>query len=403
MSKLLLTGDAEVPQSTADFETTLMTEAMYSLYLMSRDSQLPPTAVSKLLDAPPGLTKQVSCDSKDGAPPGLRPPSLSEAETCSTISCGGDGSSEHEASSEHDHHDWQGYDCTEGMPLDAFADPFASCWQRMSTPLSEDLLGLLSSRRGKQRLRALQTQSGAHAELDLQWRALHLCGTRHAILNALALLELMEGFTVKLPSALWTELLRCRNLGVDEAPMSLARIQEILGRRVHVERETFALRVFAPLAERAATAEVVQALASMCTKQTIELPVDCDWNIIKELQTSEKVTMKVEGNRVELIGLVAAVEQATKDLKKRLDSGAVETMEEAKPMLLGASLNKPKADATQWCGRDETPKMVSLVRPPPGLTHPEAQAKPSSVCGADSFKDQICYVSADNCTELCFC
>ncbi|OLP98696.1 hypothetical protein AK812_SmicGene18799 [Symbiodinium microadriaticum] len=56
MSKLLLTGDTEVQQFTADFETTLMTEAMYSLYLMSRDSQLPPTAVSKLLDAPPGST-----------------------------------------------------------------------------------------------------------------------------------------------------------------------------------------------------------------------------------------------------------------------------------------------------------------------------------------------------------
>ncbi|OLP74727.1 hypothetical protein AK812_SmicGene45654 [Symbiodinium microadriaticum] len=55
---------------------------------------------------------------------------------------------------------------------------------------------------------------------------------------------------------------------------------------------------------------------------------------------------QVEGNRVELIGIVAAVEQATKDLKKRLGSVAAETTEEAKPTLLGAALNKPKVGVT---------------------------------------------------------
>mmetsp|Transcript_50617 Transcript_50617/g.118785 ORF Transcript_50617/g.118785 Transcript_50617/m.118785 type:complete len:318 (-) Transcript_50617:36-989(-) len=310
----------------------------------SRVSELPVTAVSELLDAPPGLTKQ-SCEFKVALteackPPTGRPAAHSEADTMSTAS-GGEDVLDHDLPCDnyvdHNSHSYS----TEGVLQQPFADPYANCWQRMTVPLSEHFVGLLSSRRGKQRLSALQKESGAHAQFDLNWRALHLRGTHQAILNAMVLMELMEGFTVNLPMPLWTELLRGRNRGFDEAPLSLTRVQEFLGRRIHVERESFELRIFAPLAERVATIGKVQLLASLCTKQTVELPADCDWNIIKELQASEKVTMKLEGSRVELIGVVSAVQQAAEDLKR------------------GARPEEPRP---------------TFLRAPPGLTHPgEAQ------------------------------
>ena len=62
---------------------------------------------------------------------------------------------------------------------------------------------------------------------------------------------------------------------------------------------------------------------------------------VKELQASEKVTMKLEGSRVELIGVVSAVQQAAEDLKR------------------GARPEEPRP---------------TFLRAPPGLTHPgEAQ------------------------------
>ncbi|CAE7475681.1 unnamed protein product [Symbiodinium sp. CCMP2456] len=306
----------------------------------SRVSELPGTAVSELLDAPPGLRKQ-ACEFKVGLvetpePPTGRPAAHSEADSISTASGGEDVLDHDLAGDNHVDHNWHGYS-TEGIPQQPSADPNANCWQRMTVPLSEHFVGLLSSRRGKQRLWMLRKESGAHAQFDLHWRAMHLCGTHQAILNAMALMEVMEGFTVKLPMPLWTELLRCRNLDVHEAPLSLERVQDILGRRIHVERESFELRVFAPLAARAATIGKVKMLAALCTKQTVELPANCDWNIIKELQASEKVTMKLEGSRVELIGVVSTVQEAAEALK----SGV----------------------------RSEGPRPIFL-RAPPGLTHP---------------------------------
>eukprot|EP00434_Breviolum_minutum_P028502 symbB.v1.2.025215.t1/scaffold2435.1/size79124/4 len=77
-------------------------------------------------------------------------------------------------------------------------------------PLSSHLWGLLSSRRGKQRLRFVGLQSGAQLMLDEHWQVLYLAGACHSIYKAQEALEMMEGFTVEIASAMWSELMRCR-------------------------------------------------------------------------------------------------------------------------------------------------------------------------------------------------
>lgn len=116
----------------------------------------------------------------------------------------------------------------------------------ISLPLSSHLMGLLSSRRGKQRLRAVEQQSGAQLLLDEHWQAIHISGWPKSIGKAQELLDVMEGFVVEVSHAMWAELMRCRSE---------------------------------------------------------------DWNEIKQLQKGINLTLRVEGEYLELEGLRFAVEK----------------------------------------------------------------------------------------------
>ena len=100
-------------------------------------------------------------------------------------------------------------------------------------------------------------------------------------------------------------------------------------------------------------------LPGLQPRQVIELPAGFDWNVIKELQASERVTMKVEGSRVELIGLVNAVQQVAEELKERLVPLPVpREAANVEPMLLGSKLTNKMQQKVQ-------------LKPPPGLERPE--------------------------------
>ena len=140
---------------------------------------------------------------------------------------------------------------------------------------------------GKQRLRSVEQQSGAQLVLDEQWHMLHLAGTCPSIYKAISklgaerdgnskmcylnlfytflyyslaitvtpklvqqlfqaqeLLEIMEGFTIDISSAMWTELMRCRREDEETwSPLTLSKVQEIVGYRVHVERDSLAPQI----------------------------------------------------------------------------------------------------------------------------------------------------------------
>eukprot|EP00435_Cladocopium_sp_Y103_P039103 s394_g10.t1 len=197
-----------------------------------------------------------------------------------------------------------------------------------SLPLSSHLLGLLSSRRGKQRLRSVEQQSGAQLMLDRcstgrmrdeQWQMLHLAGACPSIYKAQELLEIMEGFTVDISSAMWTELMRCRREDEENgSPLTLSKVQEIVGYRVHVERDSLALRIFGPKNMESSASILLKRLEELCVKEVLKLPEDCDWNEIKMLQKSGNLTLRVEGDFVELEGIQSAVLEMKQELCKRL-------------------------------------------------------------------------------------
>jgi len=208
---------------------------------------------------------------------------------------------------------------TEAMAMGGFE--FGLMPWTATLPLSRQLLGLLSSRRGKQRLRSVEQQSGAQLMLDEQWQVLYLAGPCPAIYKAQELLEIMEGFTVKISSAMWTELMRCRREDEDtirSSPLTLSKVQEIVGYRVHVERDSLALRIFGPKLMEASATILIHRLEELCVKDVLQLPEDCDWNEIKELQKSGNVTLRVDDGFVELEGIQSAVLEVKEELRKRL-------------------------------------------------------------------------------------
>ncbi|CAK9034859.1 unnamed protein product [Durusdinium trenchii] len=147
----------------------------------------------------------------------------------------------------------------------------------ISLPLSSHLMGLLSSRRGKQRLRAVEQQSGAQLLLDLHWQAIHISGWPKSIGKAQELLDVMEGFVVEVSHAMWAELMRCRSeeTATDDLPLTLSKLQELLGYRVHVERDALALRIFGPKHEALNAQKVLQRLEELCSSEILKLPDDC--------------------------------------------------------------------------------------------------------------------------------
>eukprot|EP00438_Fugacium_kawagutii_P026035 Skav215407 [mRNA] locus=scaffold356:19405:28406:+ [translate_table: standard] len=155
--------------------------------------------------------------------------------------------------------------------------------------------------------------------LDEHWQVLHLAGGCPAIYKAQELLEIMEGFTVDISSAMWMELMRCRREDEDiKSPLTLSKVQDIVGYRVHVERDSLALRIFGPKSMESSAAILIKRLEELCVKEVLKLPDDCDWNEIKKLQQYGNLTLRVEGGFVELEGIQSAVLAVKEELCKRL-------------------------------------------------------------------------------------
>lgn len=292
-------------------DTQLMSEALYGMYLLHhRKSDLQASKVRRGSEADSLSTTASSEDSEVevanhseescpmGPPPGLDavmtkvmpPPGLEEVESIEPMSVETAG----------------------GMAVGPMA------WTA-TLPLSSHLWGLLSSRRGKQRLRFVGQQSGAQLMLDEHWQVLYLAGACHSIYKAQEALEMMEGFTVEIASAMWSELMRCRREEEDTySPLTLSKVQDIVGYRVHVERDSLALRIFGPKNMELSVAILIKRLEELCAKEVLKLPEECDWNELKEIQKSGNVTLRVEGGYIELEGIQSAVLQTKEELCKRL-------------------------------------------------------------------------------------
>lgn len=298
--------------SSVGADTQLVSEALYGMFLLSRRSGLEIGKDAAALRSDDSLStsagsegseidryeRQESADVKP--PPGLEakgllpPPGFEDIEPLSLLSM--------------------------ETPMATDGCSYSLMPWTASLALSRHLLGLLSSRRGKQRLRSVEQQSGAQLMLDEQWQMLHLAGACPSIYKAQELLEIMEGFTVDISSAMWTELMRCRREDEDDrgSPLTLSKVQEIVGYRVHVERDSLALRIFGPKNMESSAAILLKRLEELCVKEVLKLPEDCDWNEIKILQKSGNLTLRVEGDFVELEDIQSAVLEMKQELCKRL-------------------------------------------------------------------------------------
>eukprot|EP00931_Biecheleriopsis_adriatica_P001916 TRINITY_DN10245_c0_g1_i5.p1 TRINITY_DN10245_c0_g1~~TRINITY_DN10245_c0_g1_i5.p1 ORF type:complete len:378 (+),score=79.11 TRINITY_DN10245_c0_g1_i5:84-1136(+) len=109
-------------------------------------------------------------------------------------------------------------------------------------PISTQLLSLLTSRRGHQRLRALRRKSSARIGLDVQSHVVYVCGSAQEAWNVRDELQALEGTAMSVSEALWKKLMQFRT--VTDSIYSLASIQEKCNCRLHVDRLKMEVRVF---------------------------------------------------------------------------------------------------------------------------------------------------------------
>lgn len=138
----------------------------------------------------------------------------------------------------------------EGDCPDDFSD--MSCLNRFGTPfsyrglailpVSSELLSLLTSRRGSQRLQKLRRLTGIRIDLDVKSHVIYMCGSMQQAFHVKNQLLALEGTAMQVTEPLWNKLMEFRTC--DDSMYSLASLQRMCNCRLHVDRLRMEVRVF---------------------------------------------------------------------------------------------------------------------------------------------------------------
>jgi len=180
--------------------------------------------------------------------------------------------------------------------------------------LSSELRLVLGSRRGSKRLQCIETQSCAKLCFDRATDSLVITGSEHSIRVAKQKLEYFDGVCVPISSALWAEMMRCRDQDSDGM---LFHFQQAVGCRVHVDRFRQELRVYGPRRLLPRVYETVEALNNQCSLETISLPpwIQVPTAVVENIAQEHGVTITAQEDAVVLLGLTAAVKLASVDMQ----------------------------------------------------------------------------------------
>jgi len=170
-------------------------------------------------------------------------------------------------------------------------------------------------RRGRRRLRDIQTSSRAALKLDRLRSVLRVTGTKESIADVQRQVECVLGSYLSVAPALWAELMRTR-ANPDISLAAVARIQHETGCRIHIERNSQQVQLFGPQETAKAAQRLVDQLAHMCVEETVDkkLPLDMDLQWLQLFAEDFGVTLQVEEKHLTIYGIEGAVAEAAREL-----------------------------------------------------------------------------------------
>lgn len=187
--------------------------------------------------------------------------------------------------------------------------------QTVELVIDPEVLGALY-RRGRRRLRAIQSSSQAALKLDRLRGVLQVTGTKESISDVQRQLESISGSHMAVSYPVWAELMRTR-AEPDVCQSAVARIQYESGCRIHIERTAQEIQLFGPKDTAFLAQHLLHKFERMCVEEMVE--VDCPMDDLslhklEEFAQQYAVTLSVSEKYVAILGMKQAVAEAAKDL-----------------------------------------------------------------------------------------
>lgn len=171
-------------------------------------------------------------------------------------------------------------------------------------------------RRGRRRLRDIQSSCQASLKLDRCRGVLSVTGSKSSIADVKKQLEGLSGPSLTVSPAVWAELMRTRT-NPDPTQAAVARIQQETGCRIHIERSIQQVRLFGSKIETAVALNVFKDFERMCVEEVVDLKclLPSDSETLQTFAQDCGVTLQVEGQRITVLGIQEAVAEAATQLR----------------------------------------------------------------------------------------
>lgn len=191
----------------------------------------------------------------------------------------------------------------------------SSSKQTVEIILDPEVLGAMC-RRGRRRLRDLNASSEADLRLDRVRGVLQVTGSPHAIEDIRRQLESVVGPCMAVTCAVWSELMRERS-NPDTTKSVVAKIQEVSGCRVHIERTSKEIRLFGPNDAVPVAQQLLDQLDGLCIEETVDMncPKYLDVEMLHAFAHEFGVALQVEEKQVIVLGISGAVKAAAQELR----------------------------------------------------------------------------------------
>jgi hypothetical protein len=172
-------------------------------------------------------------------------------------------------------------------------------------------------RRGRRRLRDIQTNCGVNVWLDKLRGVLHLSGSKASVAAAKNLIAGLGGPRKRISAAMWAELLRTRKLQ-SGAEAAVSRIQLQSGCRIHVERGSQEVHLFGDMESVATADALLKELDQHCMEETIKLDAESFNSVaLQEIANSCGVTLQTGKDYICILGLRDSVRKAVATVNER--------------------------------------------------------------------------------------
>jgi len=185
--------------------------------------------------------------------------------------------------------------------------------------LDPELMNTLC-RRGRRRLREIQTACQAVVKLDRVNSILRVYGAEDAIYAVRQHLSHLGGPRKAVSAPVWAELMRTRTHQSTEYA-AVAQIQQDSGCRIHIERSHLEVRLFGPDDSITVAERLLEKLSEECTEEVTPLPMgSLSVTVLQSIADSHGVTICVDEEQVVTFGRRTKVKSAVGELASYSDT-----------------------------------------------------------------------------------